>query len=97
MLRGMTITARLDGLRVLLTQADDFMGPTLADVFTAQGATVIADTRPLADDPAAAATVVADAGQVDVLPPAFSATTLPRMSMTGEPDDPPEVPDAAWM
>ena len=67
MLRGMTITARLDGLRVLLTQADDFMGPTLADVFTAQGATVIADTRPLADDPAAAATVVADAGQVDVL------------------------------
>ena len=57
----------LAGLRVLLTQADTFMGPTLHAVFTAQGATVIADTRTLADDPAAAAAAVADAGHVDVL------------------------------
>ena len=88
MLRGMTITARLDGLRVLLTQADDFMGPTLADVFTAQGATVIADTRPLADDPAAAATVVADAGQVDVL---LLHLALPAPATAAQ-----DIGDAEW-
>ena len=60
-------STNLTGLRVLLTQADIFMGPVLSDVFTAQGATVIADTRPLADHPAAAAEAVAAAGQVDVL------------------------------
>jgi 2-keto-3-deoxy-L-fuconate dehydrogenase len=57
----------LAGQRVLITQADAFMGPVLTDVFTRQGATVIADTRALADDPAAAAAAVADAGPVDVL------------------------------
>lgn len=56
----------LTGQRVLLTQADTFMGPVLAEVFRRQGATVIADTRPLTD-PAAAAAAVADAGQVDTL------------------------------
>ena len=30
-----------------------------------------------------------------VAPPAFSATTRPWMSITGEPDEPPEVPEAA--
>lgn len=57
----------LAGQRVLLTQADAFMGPMLADVFTRQGATVISDTRARADDPAAAAAAVANAGEVDVL------------------------------
>lgn len=63
----MTLTTRLDGKRILVTQADDFMGPALTEVFTRLGATVIADTRPLADDPAAPAALVAAAGQVDVL------------------------------
>ena len=58
---------RLDGLRVLLTQADTFMGPALQQVFSAQGATVIADTQPLADDPGRPAAMVAAAGPVDVL------------------------------
>jgi hypothetical protein len=31
------------------------------------------------------------------LAPAFSATTRPWMSMTGEPEEPPEVPEAAWI
>ena len=30
------------------------------------------------------------------LPPAFSARARPLMSTTGEPDEPPEVLDAAW-
>ena len=58
---------RLDGQRVLLTQADQFMGPALARTFEAQGATVIADTRALHSDPAAAAAAVQAAGHVDVL------------------------------
>lgn len=56
----------LQGKRVLLTQSDEFMGPALQRVFGALGATVIADTRPL-DAPQAAAQVVAQAGDVDVL------------------------------
>jgi len=57
---------RLDGLRVLLTQAQEFMGPTLCAVLAECGATVIADERPLTH-PEAAGALVAGAGRVDVL------------------------------
>lgn len=60
-------STRLDGRRVLITQADAFMGPALASVFTECGAEVIADTRPLADDPGAPAALVREAGHIDVL------------------------------
>ncbi len=52
--------------RILITQAESFMGPTLAKVFAAQGATVIADNREL-QDPLLPETLVEDAGIVDVL------------------------------
>jgi len=58
---------RLDGQRVLITQADQFMGPSLVRVFTALGAMVVADSRPLADAPMAAHAAVADAGHIDTL------------------------------
>ncbi len=61
------LSTRLDGLRVLLTQCDDFMGPALARVFRELGAELIADPRPLHDDPALPATLVREAGPVDVL------------------------------
>lgn len=61
------ISTRLDGQRVLLTQADAFMGPALQAVFTDLGATVIADTRDLAGRPEAAAELVREAGPLDVL------------------------------
>ena len=32
------MTARFDGKRVLITQADTFMGPALCEVFAEQGA-----------------------------------------------------------
>lgn len=57
---------RLDGKRVLLTQADQFMGPALIEVLSAQGATVIADTRSLLD-PELPTELVRSAGHVDVL------------------------------
>ena len=56
----------LDKKRVLLTQANDFMGPVLQEVFRELGAEVIADTGAL-EDPARPETLVREAGQVDVL------------------------------
>lgn len=61
----MTITD-LSGLRVLVTQADAFMGPVLCEVFAELGADVVADERELIE-PRAAAAVVRDAGRIDVL------------------------------
>ena len=56
----------LTGRRVLITQAQDFMGPALCETFAGLGATVIADDGPL-DDPARPAGLVAASGRVDVL------------------------------
>ena len=63
----MSLSTRLDGKRVLITQAADFMGPALVRVFTEQGAVVVAHTDPLADAPHRPAELVAAAGEVDVL------------------------------
>lgn len=56
----------LEGHRVLVTQADDFMGPVLCEVLEAQGATVLRDRRDLAP-PAAVGELVAEAGEVHAL------------------------------
>ena len=59
-------TTSLAGKRILVTQAGDFMGPELCAVLAEHGATVIADTRALAEAEAPAA-VIAAAGHIDVL------------------------------
>lgn len=56
----------LVGKRVLITQAGDFMGPVLAEVFREHGANVVADPRSL-EDPESAQRAVDAAGPVDVL------------------------------
>jgi 2-keto-3-deoxy-L-fuconate dehydrogenase len=56
----------LDGRRILVTQADDFMGPALCDVLERHGATVVRSTAPLLD-PEEPARVVGAAGLVDGL------------------------------
>ena len=56
----------LTGKRVLITNADVFMGPALCEVFALHGATVIASTNSLLS-PDAPASVVAAAGHIDVL------------------------------
>jgi 2-keto-3-deoxy-L-fuconate dehydrogenase len=56
----------LQGKRVLVTQAAEFMGPPLCEVFAEQGADVVASAE-LLDGRDAAARVVADAGTIDVL------------------------------
>jgi len=56
----------LQGKRILVTQAGEFMGPALCEGLAEAGATVIASTAPLTDVAAPAAEVEA-AGRVDVL------------------------------
>ena len=60
-------STRLDGKRVLLTQANAFMGPALTEVFERSGAVVIANGQSLAHDPALPNAIVRGAGRVDVL------------------------------
>jgi 2-keto-3-deoxy-L-fuconate dehydrogenase len=40
-------SGRLAGKRILITSADDYMGPPIVELFTAEGADVIADTSAL--------------------------------------------------
>jgi 2-keto-3-deoxy-L-fuconate dehydrogenase len=56
----------LQGKRILITQADAFMGPVLCEVFAEQGAFLIASTESLIDA-LAPAEVVATAGAIDGL------------------------------
>lgn len=62
----MRIGDSLNGKRVLVTQADEFMGPVLCEAFAAHGAVVIADTATLNSGAAGEAAVRA-AGHVDVV------------------------------
>jgi NAD(P)-dependent dehydrogenase (short-subunit alcohol dehydrogenase family) len=57
---------RLDGKRVLVTQAKDYMGPPTIELFREHGADVIADESDLTR-PGAIESLVADAGRIDVL------------------------------
>ena len=56
----------LEGKRVLVTQALDFMGPALVEGFQEHGAIVVTGEEPLTE-PAAAEELVRSAGRVDVL------------------------------
>jgi len=73
------------GKRVLVTQADMFMGPVLCEVFTRHGATVIANIDSLVS-PDAPAAMVAQAGQIDVLIAnlAIAAPTTPATDVSEE-------------
>ena len=56
----------LSGKRVLVTQAADFMGPALVEVFAERGADVVTDTRATIDRPTADA-LMAASGPIDAL------------------------------
>lgn len=79
---------RLTGKRVVVTQADDYMGPATVALFGAEGAEVVADTRDLTE-PGACESVIADAGRVDVL-----VANLASPNFSGTPAV--ELDDAAW-
>lgn len=56
----------LSNKRILVTQADTFMGPAICEILRAHGAQVIEQIGSLAD-PEEPARIVADAGEIDVL------------------------------
>ncbi len=60
------ITNDLKGKRILVTQANSFMGPKLCEVFAEMGAEVITDNQ-LLTDPALPGEIIAAAGTIDVL------------------------------
>ena len=57
---------RLQGKRVLLTQAEDYMGPDTIRVFSEHGADIIADNSDLTA-PGAVEKLVEEAGPIDIL------------------------------
>ncbi|MBK8594761.1 MAG: SDR family oxidoreductase [Holophagales bacterium] len=73
----------LTGRRVLITQATEFMGPVLCDVFAQQGAEVVASAEALLA-PSAPERVVSDAGRIDVLVAnlALKAPSTPAVDVT---------------
>jgi 2-keto-3-deoxy-L-fuconate dehydrogenase len=73
----------LTGKRALITQATDFMGPALCDVFAQQGAEVIASSEALLE-PSEASRVVSAAGRIDILVAnlAIKAPSTPAVEVT---------------
>jgi NAD(P)-dependent dehydrogenase (short-subunit alcohol dehydrogenase family) len=76
---------RLDGKRVLLTQADDYMGPITIEVFGEHGAEVIADRSDLTQ-PGAVESLVENTGHIDILVANLAAPANFGM-MVGDTDD----------
>lgn len=81
------MSGALQGLRILVTQAGDFMGPALCGALAGQGAQVLASAEPLAE-PGASEAVVREAGPIDVLV-ANLAIRAPATPVA-------EVRDAEW-
>jgi 2-keto-3-deoxy-L-fuconate dehydrogenase len=77
----------LVGKRVLITQATEFMGPVLCEVFAEQGATVVASPDALAE-PEAAERIVRAAGTFDIL--------VANLAYTAPGTPAPEVGEAEW-
>ena len=79
------MTAMLRGKRILVTQADEFMGPTLCEVLGGHGAEVVASKAPLIEADAAERAVAA-AGELDVLVAnlALPAPSTPALEATDE-------------
>jgi len=84
----MTNSARLAGKRILITQADEFMGPATAELFAEEGADVICDTRDLTL-PGACEDLISNAGHIDVL-----IANLASANFSGTPTT--ALDDSSW-
>jgi len=79
---------RLEGKRILVTQADDYMGPATAEVFREHGAELIEDSSDLSR-PGAVESLVERTGHIDVLVANLAApANLGKMAVT--------MDDATW-
>jgi 2-keto-3-deoxy-L-fuconate dehydrogenase len=77
----------LAGKRILVTQADAFMGPDLCTVLAEQGADVVADTQAM-HSPHAPAAALAQAGDIDVL--------IVNLAVPAPTSNATEASDAEW-
>lgn len=76
----------LDGRRVLVTSAGDYMGPATVAVFRAEGAEVLADSGDLTAE-GACERLVAGAGPLDVLVANLAGPNLSGLPVTAIADD----------
>lgn len=79
---------RLHAKRVVITNADDFMGQATQEVFGEEGGQIIADTSDLTQ-PDTADALIADAGHVDVLIANLAAPTFSGIAAQ-------DLSDADW-
>ena len=79
---------RLRGRRVLVTQADDYMGPPIVELFRNEGADVLADSSDLTE-PSLVDALVRKAGALDVL--VANLAMSPRPAVVGE------IADDDWL
>ncbi len=77
---------RLEGKRVVITQANHYMGPATTALFTEEGAHVISDTRDLRV-PGACEELIDEAGHVDILVANLASKTLGGTTVTDLDDD----------
>jgi len=80
---------RLEGKRVLVTQADDYMGPATVAVFAEEGADVVADHRDLTR-PGACEALIQETGHIDVLIANLASRNHSGTAVT-------ELGDDAWL
>jgi 2-keto-3-deoxy-L-fuconate dehydrogenase len=80
------MSERLKNKRVLLTQAEAYMGPITVEVFREEGATVIADGRDLTQAGACEA-AVAEAGEIDIVIANLAAPTFSGIATTDLSDE----------
>ena len=81
------MSGRIEGKRVLVTQAADYMGPATAELFTAEGAQVTTDTSDLTQHGRCEA-LIESCGEIDIL-----VANLAEPPMTGPVD---AIDDADW-
>ncbi len=80
------MTGRLAGKRVLVTQADDYMGPATIELFTEEGAEVIADNSDLTEDGRCQA-LIAQTGEIDVLVANLASPNFTGIAVTDLADE----------
>ena len=82
---------RLKGKRVVVTQAESFMGPETVSLFREEGALVFPDNRDLRERGACEA-LIKEVGDVDILIGNFASPSFSGVQVTDLSDDQLELP-----
>lgn len=80
------MAGRLEGKRVLVTQAEDYMGPATIELFTEEGAEVIADNSDLTETGRCQA-LIAQTGDIDVLVANLASPNFTGIAVTDLADE----------